>query len=152
MLLWFNLYQNSHQGLTRSAPHPRSLETCFLCHYAHCDDLLLTTHNSAEVQDWLQQAKHQLVRRYAGRPSDFARVAVAYAKAAAERMEMWKSIDGGRRVSAPQRTFEEAKKWEYHFPRPKSPSKLPAGGKAAAAEDTKPPSCNKRPRQAASSR
>jgi hypothetical protein len=79
-------------------------------------------------------------------------VAVAYAKAAAERMEMWKGIDGGRRVSAPQRTFEEAKKWEYHFPRPKSPSKLPAGGKAAAVEEKEinpPSSCNKRPRPAA---
>ena len=104
------------------------METCFLCHYAHIEDLRSTQHNSAEVQDWLQQSKLQLVRRYRGRPSDFARVATAYTKSAAERMELWKGVDDGRRVAGPQMTFGEAKKWEYHFPRPKPPPELPPGG------------------------
>jgi hypothetical protein len=80
------------------------------------------------MQDWLQQHKLQLVRRYKGRPSDFARVALAYTKAAAERMELWKGVDGGRRAAPPQRTLEEAKKWEHHVPRPQCPPALPAGG------------------------
>lgn len=112
------------------------METCFLCHYAHAADLEATRHNSAEVQDWLQQQKFQLVRRYGGRPSDFAKVALAYAKAAAERMALWKGVDDGRRVMPVQRTFEEMKKWEHHFPRPRSPPKQPIGGGVAR------PACN----------
>ena len=105
------------------------LETCFLCHYAHTTDLESTVHNSAEVQDWLQQDKFQLVRRYKGHSaSDFAKVAVAYAKSATERMDLWREIDDGRRVVGKLKTFDEAKKWEYHYPRPKSPPRLPQGG------------------------
>jgi hypothetical protein len=71
------------------------------------------------------QAKLQLVRRYKGRYQDFAQVATAYAKAATERMELWKGIDDGRRVMPVQVTFEEAKKMERLFPRPKSPVREP---------------------------
>ena len=106
-----------------------SRETCFLCHYAHISDLESTKHNSAEVQDWLQQDKLQLVRRYKGQSAlDFANVAVAYTKSAAERMDLWRDIDDGKRVVGVQRTFEEMKKLEYHHPRPKPPPMLPLGG------------------------
>ncbi len=59
-------------------------------------------------------------------------MAVAYAKSVVDRMDLWKELDDGRRVGVVLRTFEEAKKWEYYHPRPKSPPKRPAGGGKAA--------------------
>jgi hypothetical protein len=128
------------------------LETHLLCHYAHIDDLESTQHPSAEVRDWLLQRKLQLVRQYKSRGwRDFAPVAAAYARMAAERMEQMQGIDDGRRpmgVGA-QRTFEEAKKWEQYYPRPQSPT-LPGeccgGGSASpSAPPTKPSSQRSNP-------
>lgn len=80
----------------------------------------------------------QLVRRYNGRTaSEFVKVAVAYAKSAAERMDLWKELDDGRRVGVVLRTFEQAKKWEHYHPRPKSPPKRPPGGGGKAAKTVK---------------
>jgi hypothetical protein len=97
------------------------LETSYLCHYAHQADLESVAHASGEMREWMMQPKLQLVRRYHGKPSEFVLVATAYTRAAAERMELWKEVDDGRRVVQVVETFEEAKKRRRFFPRPQSP-------------------------------
>lgn len=62
------------------------------------------------------QSVFQLVRRYRG--TDYTRVATAYAKSAAERMELWSGIDDGRRLSPALVTLEEAKTMARMYPRP----------------------------------
>jgi hypothetical protein len=123
-------FSSSQTGMEKALPYSyidstnpssRRLETSYLCHYAHRADLEATVHGSAEVREWMVQAKLQLVRRYKGKHSEFAQVATVYAKAATERMEQWQGIDDGRRVMPVQVTFEGAKKMERMFPRPKSP-------------------------------
>jgi hypothetical protein len=98
------------------------LQTAYLCHYAHGADLESVTYASGEVREWMVQPKLQLVRQYRGKPSEFVLVATAYAKAAAERMGLWKGVDGGRRTVPVLETLEEAKKRERFFPRPQQPT------------------------------
>jgi hypothetical protein len=92
-----------------------------MCHYLHTADLEYTNHNSAEMRDWLLQSKMQLVRRYKGKLSEFAKVATVYTRAAMERADLMKNLDDGRRVGPVLETFDYAKKKERLFPRPRTP-------------------------------
>ena len=114
------------------------LETSYLCHYAHADDLEQTAHPNAEMREWLVQQKLQLVRKYRGKPSEFVPVATAYAKAAVERMDMWKGVDDGRRTVPAIETFGAAKMRERYFPRPRSPPSLadPCNTKTGSSDQT----------------
>jgi hypothetical protein len=123
---------------------PTRLETFFLCHYAHTDDLESTSHASAEMRDWMVQSKLQLVRRYRGRMSEFVQVATAYARSAVERMELWQGVDGGRRVCAAAETFRDAKKRMRFFPRPQSPDSLKREQQSCAA--AKDHACRRKPK------
>jgi hypothetical protein len=49
---------------TNPSPTTHSLETCFVCHYAHTADIEFSQHNNAKVRDWKLQLRFQLVRRY----------------------------------------------------------------------------------------
>ena len=115
-----NAFERDATTTASDADAPR-LETSFLCHYAHTADLDYTSHNSAEVRDWLVQPKLQLVRRYKARMAEFATVATVYTRSAVERMDLMKDLDDGRRVGPVLETFDESKKRERFFPRPRTP-------------------------------
>lgn len=97
------------------------METHFLCHYVHVDDLQMCADTSAEMEEWKMQRVLRLARRFeGGLMKNFVPIAIQYVKDAVARIDLMKKIES-RGFYTKVKTFEEARLELALNPKPRRP-------------------------------